>query len=290
MAAARRAHRSAGMALLLVLWCTAALAVLVTGMVGAQRSELRLASAARGQVQATALGVAAIQRVVQQIAGTATPVARLQRRPLEFDGQPVTVEILPVSGLIDLGNAPVSLLSDLFAQAGGLPEPAAMLMAEAVETRRKQPGAPGLPRSLEAPEDLLTVPGFDVDLLGRIAGLVIIGGPGSGKINPLCAPDGVLLVLARGNAAVAARIAAARDTGEVAVDTTMLPAQHVDSAVGTRFRLTARVPRPDGGAMLVVRDIDIRAPETGGPPWRTLRASIRTEEPRVRQSMRGEGA
>lgn len=271
-----RASRSmAGMALMLVLWCTAALAVLVTGMVGAQRTETKLASAARRQVEAVAIGRAAIERVVQQIVGIPTPVDRLHRRLVLLDDKQLMVEVLPLSGLIDLVNAPASLLADLFVYAGNLPESAATRLAIDVEARRRQPGTFGSPRGLEATEELLTLPGFDLDLLNRISGLVTVSGTGVGKVNPLCAPDGVLIVLAKGDATVATRISAARDAGDHAIDTTALVAGHVENSVGSRFRFSVRVPQHDGRAVIVVRDIDVRLPEAGGPPWRTLGFSIR---------------
>lgn len=271
-----------GVALLLVLWCTAALAVMVTGMVAAQRAEARLAIAARSQLEAAALGQAAILQVVQLIAGNPTPFDRLHRRTVDFEGHQTAVDVLPLNGLIDIANAPQSLLADLLIYAGGLAAPAAGQLAAEVEARRRRIGPEGRAVGLETPEELLAVAGFDVDLLSRIASLVTVGSAGGGKVNPLCAPDGVLLVLARGNSEVAARIAASRDAGDPAVDTTMLQAGHIDGSIGSRYRFSARVLRPDGGVQVVSRDIDVRMPLVGGSPWRTLGASIHFEVARAR--------
>lgn len=289
MATRSNARPMAGVALLLVLWCTAALAVLVTGMVGTQRTETRLAAAARARVEASAAGRAAIEQVVQQVVGSATPVDRLHRRWVTFDGQTLAVDVLPMSGLIDLTKAPASLLTDLFVYAGGVPESVASRLAADVETRRQRKQPVGSPRDLEAAEELLAIEGFDMDLLGRIEGLVTVGGNGSGKVNPLCAPDGVLVVLARGDAAVSARFAAARDAGDPAIDATGFQVAHVDGATGSRFRFSAVVPRPDGGQVVVVRDIDIHHPQAGGPPWRTLAGSTRIALPGVPRQLRGDG-
>lgn len=272
MTALGTSRGSTGMALLLVLWCTAALAVLVTGMIGAQRSELRLAAMARQRVDALAQGQAAIQRVVQQIAGTPVTVDRFHRRQVTLDGQSVEVEVMPSSGLIDLGRAPMSLLQDLFIFAGGMPDAAAASLAVAVEAMRQQPARVGGPRGFEAPEELLALPSFDFALLDRIAPLVTSAGSGGGRVNPMCAPRGVLAVLARGNASAVERFVAARDAGATSIDTTSFAPGHVDASTGTRFRLTAEVRRSDGLIEQVVQDIDARSPEPGGAPWRVLRS------------------
>ncbi len=258
---------------MMVLWSTAALAVLVTGLVFAQRSELRLASAARGQVQAQAQGQAAVLLAVQQQVGVATPVDRLQRRAVHTADRVVEVTVMPLNGLIDLNTAPPSLLRDLLMVAGGLDEGVATALAAAIVERR-QATAGGRTRRLDAPEELLALPGFDLDLLARIADLVTTGAAGSGKVNPLCAPLEVLRVLARGNTVYAQRVAADRDAGAVTMDTTQFEAAHVDATVNNRYRFTAHVVQPDGRVVAVSRDIDARAAgEPGGPPWRVLRAA-----------------
>ena len=63
------AGRNRGMALVAVLWIVAALSILVTGMVKAQRDEIRLVASARQTVQGHAMANAAIQMVLQAMAG-----------------------------------------------------------------------------------------------------------------------------------------------------------------------------------------------------------------------------
>lgn len=271
-----RAH-GRGVALVLVLWIVAALTVLVTGIVQAQRGEVRLASAARDRLLSEATGQAAIQQVVQRIVGSGQAVDRLQRVRAERDQVEVVVEVMPMTGLIDLNAAPEPLLAELFVRGAGLEERAASELAAAVIARRQ--GGAGAsargPRRLDAPEELLAIPGVDPDLFAKIAPLVTTDSGGNGRVHALSAPLDVLLVVARGRADVARRLAEDRDAGQVGVDTTRLDAAFIDGTLGTRLRLSARVPRADGSAWTVVRDIDLRPAVGSGSPWQILRSELR---------------
>jgi general secretion pathway protein K len=271
MNAPRRAGASRGVALIAVLWIVAALAVLVTGVVQAQRSELRLAGVARASLVGEAAGQAAIHLVLQRMAGGAPRVDRLTRTAVDYDGRSIVVEVMPLTGLVDLNQAPAPLLAALLRHAGGLDEPQARTLADALVERRTA-GADAL---LDTPEELLSLPGVDYDLFARLAPFVTTGSRGSGRVHPLAAPYNVLLFLAGGNAAVAQRIADDRDAGAAAIDTTRLEGAFTDATVSSRYRFTADVPMPDGARVLVQRDVDLVAPPAAAAPWLTLRASTR---------------
>jgi general secretion pathway protein K len=260
-----------GVALIAVLWIVAALTVLVTGVVQAQRSELRLAGAERASLVGEAAGQAAIHVVLQRLVGGAPRVDRLTRTAVRYDERDVVVEVMPLTGLVDLNRAPVPLLTAWLIHAGGLDEPRAREVADALVARRTA----GSDALLDAPEELLTLPGVDVDLFARLAPFVTTDSRGGGRLNPLAAPFDVLLFLAGGNAAVAQRIADDRDAGVPAIDTTRLEGAFIDATVSSRYRFTARVPMPDGAVVLVVRDVDVTAPPSSRAPWQTLRASAR---------------
>lgn len=271
----RRAHRARGVALIVVLWIVAALGVLVLGLVQAQRSELRLAGAARDQLLGAAVGQAAVQLAVQRQLNAGATADRLLRVPVTHGGLTVDVEVMPLSGLIDLNQAPETLLVALFVQAGGLDEAAARALSAALVARRQQKLPEGRDNRLEAPEELLALPGADYDLLARITSLVTTDSAGSGRVHPLAAPYGVLLVLARGSADIARRIAEDRDAGAATIDTTRLEGAYIDATVSSRYRFTAHVPATDGSRLVVERDIDLRPSrpdEAGQSPWLVLRA------------------
>ena len=271
------AGRHRGVALVAVLWIVAALSILVTGMVQAQRDEVRLASSSRLTVQGSAVGSAAIHLTLQQMASRATPVNRLTRVEVSYSGQNIPVEIVPLNGLIDINRAQAPLLTALLATAGGLDAERAGQLAQAIVAARVPgPGTQRGPR-FEAVEDLLQVPGVDYSLYARLSPLVTTDTMGSGRVNAMAAPEGVLLVLSEGDAGRAARIAAGRDSGEPGVDTTGLMTQFVDTVTTTRFRLVARVPLADGRRLLSSRMVETARASPDGVPWRIFQAEDRFE-------------
>jgi general secretion pathway protein K len=184
--------------------------------------------------------------------------------------------VLPLTGLVDINRAQEALLAAMFSIAGGLPEDRAAVLAKSlVASRAAGPGANAGPR-YEAVEDLLQLPGVDFDLYARLSPIVTTESLGSGRVNPMAAPAGVLLVLSGGNSARAAVIAAGRDTGQVGLDTTQLTAQFLDNAVTTRFRIEARVPLPDGRHLLSTRWADTKVGPAGAP-WRIFHSMDRIE-------------
>ncbi|WP_198970420.1 general secretion pathway protein GspK [Xylophilus sp. ASV27] len=264
--------RDAGMALVAVLWIVAALSLMLTGMTRSVRQEVRSATSARQAVEGRAAAEAAINLVLQQMAAKPGAVNRLMSIDVAFRGVSTTVQVFPMNGLIDLNSAQPPLLEALFAVAGGMPPAAAAAGAQAVVQWRTQRDSGGRTFGFDAPEDLMLVPGFTYDVYARIAQLVAAGQTSGGAVNPLCAPDGVLLVLAKGNAQVAERIAAARRTDAVGVDLTQLEASFIGSAVSRAYRLIANVPLPDGASMRFTQDVTFQAGPQSELPWRILQS------------------
>ena len=259
-----------GVALVAVLWVVAALSILVTGLVQTQREEIRSAVSARTRLQADAVGQGAIHMAVQTLIQQGQRRERLSRIKVPYDGVEMVVEVQPFSGLVDLNLAPAPLLAALFSVQGLLDEGAATrLAASVVALRDARPAGP--PPRFRAPEELLAVEGVDYDLYARLAHFVTTDSRGSGRINPLAAPPGVLLLLADGDQSLASRVAAERDAEVVGMDTTRLKAAFIDQSVSSRLRFRAFVPAPDGSEVIVVRDIDISFASEGTAPWRTMR-------------------
>ncbi|MEO5669484.1 MAG: type II secretion system protein GspK [Ramlibacter sp.] len=260
-----------------MLWIVAALSILVTGMVQAQRDEVRLASSSRLSVQGSALGSAAIQLTLQDMAGRDQPVSRLTRIEVQYAGVTIPVEVMPLNGLIDINRAQTPLLKALLVTAGGMNDDRASALAQAIVAARAPGPGSGRGPKFEAVEDLLQMPGVDFSLYARLSSLVTTDSMGSGRVNAMAAPDGVLLVLSEGDSGRAARIAAGRDAGAPAVDTTGLMAQFVDSVASRRFRLVARVPLADGRRLLSSRMVETARVSPDGVPWRVFQAEDRFE-------------
>ncbi|MFY3382633.1 type II secretion system protein GspK [Paracidovorax sp. MALMAid1276] len=258
------------MALIAVLWIVAALSLTATGLMQSAKQEIRASSRARQMVAAAALADGAIRVVLQDLAASRSAVGRAVRLNVPLMGQSVDVEVSGLKGLVDINHAPSGLLAALFEHAGAVPAPDATRLAQVLMEWRKRPGADGRPMGLDAPEDLLQVPGFDYPLYARIRPLISASLPGSGLVNPEAADLAVLTVLAQGNAALAAQLAAARETSSLPMDTTQLTAAFKDASTGNALSVTASVPVGDSLVLRRTWWVTLSASGRNGLPWRVL--------------------
>ena len=272
-----------GVVLIAVLWIVMALSIIVTGLSRSVRDEAKMLSMARQGAQASALGDAAIQLVLQQMAVDAKPVDRVTTVQVPYQGRQMDVQVMPLNGLVDLNSAKTPLLARLLTVAGGLPESAAEPLAQAIVDYREQRTAQGASRRFEASEDLMRVPGVNYDLYASLSGLVTADIRSGGAVNPLAAPPAVLQVLAGGNAQLAQQIDSQRQSGQAGIDMTGLDATFIGSGTVRRYRLQARVPDADGGSILVTRYVDINPRSRDGLPWTTFHMQ-REVEPALRPS------
>ena len=272
-----------GVVLIAVLWIVMALSIIVTGLSRSVRDEAKMLSMARQGAQASALGDAAIQLVLQQMAVDAKPVDRVTTVQVPYQGRQMDVQVMPLNGLVDLNSAKTPLLARLLTVAGGLPESAAEPLAQAIVDYREQRTAQGASRRFEASEDLMRVPGVNYDLYAKLSGLVTADIRSGGAVNPLAAPPAVLQVLAGGNAQLAQQIDSQRQSGQAGIDMTGLDATFIGSGTVRRYRLQARVPVADGGSFLVTRYVDINPRSRDGLPWTTFHMQ-REVEPALRPS------
>ena len=265
------------MALIAVLWIVAAMAILVAGMGQSVRQQMRVVASARDAVVAQAQADAAIQLTLQALQTAPQPPTAMQVHGVEFGGVPVQVIIQPLNGFIDIDRAPAPLLAALLEVAGGLPAGQAETLAQTlVDWRGSRPDGAGGPYHFEAVEDLLLVPGIDYALLERLRPLITTDEAGGGQVNPLAANADVLAVLARGNTARAAQIAAARDAGQTGIDTTALDSRFLATGSTGRYRLEARVPAGEGRIEAFSRTVAL-GENPSGVPWRTLRTERRLQ-------------
>ncbi|KAB2966413.1 hypothetical protein [Zoogloea sp.] len=281
-------QRQQGYALVAVMWMVSALMILVSALAFQARTEIRVVSAGRDALTAATHGDAAIQLVLAAMA--ADPRTFISRRSVdvEFEGKVIRVVVTPLNGLVSLNGAPAPLLEALLVHAAGLDPALAGVLAERIVDWRdvdSEPmprgaeapdylaaGSPYRPRNgpFEAPEDLLQVLGVDLETYDKIRDLITVDG-GSSLINPLAAPQEVLLVLARGNAAVAGRVATVRDAGQVQLDTTSLMQEFTDQSSSLRFRLQALVPTGDGREIVRTQVVDASPTSSPRLPWRVIR-------------------
>jgi general secretion pathway protein K len=267
--------RQAAFVLIAVLWMVAALSIIVAGISQSVRSEARLASTTRDSTIANALGEAAIALVLQDLASQQQRPARTAYVSTTYHGVAIEVQVMPLTGLIDINNAPVGILASLLNVAGGLPMADAQRLADTLVNVRSQRDQRGAVIGFEAVEDLLRTPEITYDLYAKIAPLVTADLRGNGKINPMAAPAGVLAVLAEGNIGRASKIAADRDAGVEGIDTSSLNGAFMQGGPSDRVRVVARVPLADNSALVLSRNVDLKDGPSDGLPWRTLQATYR---------------
>lgn len=264
--------KQCGVALIAVLWLVAAMGLIITGVVQAVRSEARTAGLQRHAMVANALADAAILLALQNLhAENKEPRNTIQVLSVPFEGQVFDVSVLPLNGLIDINNASVVLLAEMYRHAGGLSPVAAQALAQATVELRRSRSAKGAAQGFEAVEDLLRVPTMTYDLYAKISSLMTADlKEGGGRVNPVVAPMGVLQILTSGDTARASVLAAGRDADPKLMDISFLKPEFVEIASSRSLRFQVRVGLPDGGSLQkswnVYRGTDPRS----GLPWRVL--------------------
>lgn len=261
-----------GMALIAVLWLVAAMGLIVTGVVQSVRSEVRMAGTQRQGVVASALADAAILLALQNLhAQQKPPGTTIQIIPVRFEGLDINVVLQPLNGLIDINNAPLPLLTEMYRHGGGLSADAAQAMAQATVNTRELKGAKGIPQGFDATEDLLRVPAMTYDLYAKIVSLVTSAvKDGGGRVNALAAPIAVLHVLAGGDYSRAAILATQRNTNSSVMDTSFLKPELIDMAPSRSLQLGVQVELPGGGTFQKAWHIYWDTDPRSGLPWRVM--------------------
>ena len=267
---------SQGLALIAVLWLVAAMGLIITGVVKSVKTETRSSGQQRQSLQAQTQGDAVLLLALQSLYFQDPPLRQAtQTASFVFAGQATQVEVNALNGLIDINNAPDPLLAQLYAVAGGLPNDAAQALAQATVQTRKTTNAKGFQAKFDAPEDLLQVPGFTYDLYAKMRDLVTADlKGGSGRVNPMAAPQSVLQVLTGGDTGRAAALYANRNVPLTGMDTTVLNPAFIDSSISSSLRLQAFVPMGNGASLVRTWDVLSVQDRRTGLPWRVLGKSL----------------
>ena len=168
-----------GVALAIVLWFVAGMAILVAGVVAQARTDVRMAQLHVAKARATALGDGAINLALAELAqlSNGETVPRGLARFVVGDSD-IFVRVQPVSGLIDLNRVDENLMQTLLADYARLPGGEARQLAGNLQYWRSGEGRGGK-RRFESTEDLLRVPGFNRAEYDAIRDVVTASGRGS---------------------------------------------------------------------------------------------------------------
>ncbi|MFA5496324.1 MAG: hypothetical protein WC247_16285 [Porticoccaceae bacterium] len=278
------AGRQRGVALAMLLWMLAALSLLVSGVVYQARTDVQLTALQRDQARTQAAATGAAHLLLRDLllarndgsyGGSATFTARYT-----LGGLAITARAIPVSGLVDLNQAPAELLADLFHYTGRLSRDAAAQLAEALVERRQPAGLElglddhdaGNAIPLRVIEDLLRVPGMTRVVYDRVRTAIHTEPGGQPGVDPLAAPPGVLRTIAQGDDRLVDFIVDARQDGPA--DASQLPSglnlEHLAAGMSTAYCLEIDV-RLDDGRMAQQRIWADMAGGANGLPWRFTR-------------------
>ena len=277
---------SHGLALVAVLWMTAALGLLVAAIMATTRADIAASAGVRDTARAAALGDAAIQLAVLEYRLDSAREPGPFLGTYTFEGEEIEVRIVPGNSFIDINTADHALLLALFTHAGGLAEEEAERLAERVVqwrtpgtlqelagSERQQyiaSGAAFRPRhgNFESVADLMQVLGVDLDTYVRIERLISVHESGHG-VWPPTAPDEVLAVIAAGNREAVDAYVRARETDPLGADATRFDPHLVggESTLVLHARASVII---DGRHFERVRWIDVNRLGAMGEPWATL--------------------
>jgi general secretion pathway protein K len=225
--ASAREGRERGIALLVVIWVLALLAVLIIGFSGDARTELLVARNHYESANARGIADAGVSLAIFGILDPAPEAqwpADGRVREVSYADGTIRIRIQDEGGKIDLNAAAPELLAGLLSSAGGLSPGDAGGLAQAIDQYRQaqqQADAPTARRgtlrtmvrrqanAFRVIEDLRLVAGVTREIYDRIAPFVTVYS-GVGDIDPLTAPPEVLRSLPGVNAGEVEAFLAAR--------------------------------------------------------------------------------
>ena len=218
-------QRQSGVALAILVWFLAAMSILVAGIVYQARMDIKLAQLQIGRAEAQAAGDGAInlalaELMIREQEGEFQNRG-IQRSAFEFVNIQVTVNITPITGLVNLNLASEELLALVFAfgeEAGG--GGGQDLARNVVEWRSLGVGAGMIetqagvdsPRRgrFEAIEDVLLVEGVNRTVFENIKDSVYVASGGQSGVDWQSAPVSVLAMLSSKNEDTAREMAQSR--------------------------------------------------------------------------------
>lgn len=268
--------RSRGVALIAVLWLVSAMGLIITGVVQSVRSEIRTVGLQRQAVIANASADAAILLALQHLhAFKIAPKSAIQIIPVQFEGFTREVSVIPLNGLINLNQASVGLLADMYRYEAELSPEAAQALAQATLDFRQLKNAKGQPQGFDAKEDLLRVPTMSYDRYAKVVGSVTVDlKETSGRVNPLAAPSGVLKILTAGDVARAAGLESRRNADSAAIDTSFIKPEHIEMTSSRSLRLQVQIDLPGGGTAAKLWHVYWGEDPRSGLPWRVLSTQL----------------
>ncbi|MFT6275016.1 MAG: hypothetical protein ACJAZ0_001107 [Halioglobus sp.] len=236
-----------GVALAIVVWFLAAMALLVSGIVFQAKIDTRLAQTHLARAKAEAAGDGAMNLMLAAVRADRDSSFSGRGVPsmdFEMGGLAITVELVPVSGLIDLNGASKALLAELFFTLGAVSIGEAELLADnVIKWRDNTPRGGGRAARFGSIEDLMKIEGVGRSLFDSVREAVVAGKSRRTGVDWASAPLPVLRVISGGDDALAISIVEGR-SGDPTASTAVpsgLNAKFQLVSSSTRYRMDARV-------------------------------------------------
>ena len=261
-----------GMALIAVLWLTAAMGLIVAGIVNEVKTEARSTGLQRDILRGSAQADAAFLLVLQKMQAQPSPLMPgIQQTSVDFEQQTYLVQVTPLNGLIDINRASERLLTGLYQHVGQLAPQGATALAQATIDSRQTKNARGEPWEFQSTEDLMRVRGMTYTTYAKINHAVTAElRAGSGLVNPLAAPYATLVVLLDGDGSRASAFFAQRQTSPGAPDTSFFNPELIQMATTESFSLQSKILLINGDLLHKNLNIQWTTDPRSGLPWRIL--------------------
>lgn len=272
-----------GVALAVLLWFIAALAIMVAGIVLAARVDVKLAQQQTQQAKARALGDGVVNLMMRhtlrlQQEGEYDPLGLLVAN-FSMGEQAVSARVVPASGLFALNQATPEVWARLLEYALDNDGAQVEQLLANIEEWRQPPTETATPEnplrrsSFAVVEDILLVPGMTRDILERIRPLVHAL-PGGQGVALRAAPPEVIRLLT-GSEENTLQFLAEREANAANIDAgyATIPPELVGMGGGSAYvRVDVRMQQPDGTVLQYSRWVQPGVAGRDGLPWRRLRA------------------
>ena len=272
-------HAQGGLALVAVLWITAALAILVMSLSQTTRTDTRVLQLHKERVVARNVADGAVQVAGRWLMLNGNEAQRPVTLTATIGEHEVEMDVTPVTGLIDLNHATPALLEQRFVVAAGLAAPEARRLAERIVIWRDPDESTedvGWPADARPPrhgpfytvEDLRQVPGVTPGIYDSVSRLLVAHwSVYRSVVSPVAARRDVLLVLSGGDQAGVDRLIARRAEQAGEPDTSMLNGEFIGRQGASAFRLDVRVVFPRGRTYRRTAWINLAPRSRGVTPW-----------------------
>lgn len=273
------AHGQDGLALVAVLWITAALAILVMSLSQTTRTDTRVVQVHKERVIARNVADGAVQVAGRWLTLNGDEAQRPVTLTATIGEHEVEIDVTPVTGLIDLNHATPALLEQMFVVAAGLSTPEARRLAERIAIWRDQDESTedaGWPADALPPrygpfytvEDLRQVPGVTPAIYDNVSRLLVAHwSVHRSVVSPVAARRDVLLVLSGGDQAGIDRLIAGRAEQAGEPDTSMLNGEFIGRQGASAFRLDVRLVFPADRTYRRTAWVNLAPRSRGVTPW-----------------------